>query len=81
MDLNQFLEWQKGRPERVVKIELRGKSSIVWVYDSTLDTGQCVTSASEIDLEKIKAQKDLEELARLQKKYGREEHGNGHAAI
>ena len=72
MDLNQFLEWQRKKKGRSVTIELGEPEDHryirVWAYDYNMGIGQVIRNASEIDLEAKKAQEELEELARLQKK-------------
>jgi hypothetical protein len=75
MDLNNFISWQAEKTTRSVDIKIqsdfRGDQTIrAFVYDTAVSAGQVVRSVEEIDLLGDIKRRELEELNRLQKKYG-----------
>lgn len=80
VDLQGFIEWQRAKPRRSVHIELGGvvddDAVAIWVYDWNLKVGQIVSCVEEIDLERVKEEKERKLLEELKAKYEYESGGN-----
>lgn len=73
-EYDKMLEWVKeGSGNRTISIEI-GRSGddtylIKWAYDFNLKVGQHFDSIDEVDLEKIKEEKEQKEYIRLKRKF------------
>jgi len=73
-EYDKMLKWVKeGSGNRTISIEI-GRSGddtylIKWAYDFNLKVGQHFDSIDEVDLEKIKEEKEQKEYIRLKQKY------------
>jgi len=73
-EYDKMLEWVKeGNGNRTISIEI-GRSGddtylIKWAYDFNLKAGQHFDSIDEVDLEKIKEEKEQKEYIRLKQKF------------
>ncbi len=73
-EYDKMLEWVKeGNGNRTISIEI-GRSGddtylIKWAYDFNLKVGQHFDSIDEVDLEKIKEEKEQKEYIRLKQKF------------
>ena len=73
-EYDKMLEWVKeGNGNRTISIEI-GRSGddtnlIKWAYDFNLKVGQHFDRIDEVDLEKIKEEKEQKEYIRLKQKF------------
>ena len=73
-EYDKMLQWVKeGGGNRTISIEI-GRSGddtylIKWAYDFNLKVGQHFDSIDEVDLEKIKEEKEQKEYIRLKQKF------------
>lgn len=73
-DLASLKEWVKnGQGTRTVEIKIGNFNDFsfihIWAYDYTLQEGQIIKSADEINLEKIKQEDEMKLYEKLKLKY------------
>lgn len=74
--IQQALDWQGGDRNRHVAINIGSlwdnDDFSVWCYDYALSTGQNVKDGEEINIPKVKQDKEKAEFERLKGKFGGE---------
>ena len=73
VNLNDFLDWQREKSSRLVRIEIGDagdpKKLRIWCYDFKLEIGQRVWNVSDIDLEAEKEKVERERYEVLKRKF------------